>query len=43
MKEKIEMLTSAKSTDRMVLVLENYPDLNPGKEGYDSEKAFLGL
>jgi hypothetical protein len=42
MKEEIEMLTSAKSTERMVLVLENYPNLNPGKEGYDSEKGFSG-
>jgi hypothetical protein len=41
MKEKIKMLISAKSTDRMVLMKENYADRNPTKEGYDSERRLV--
>jgi hypothetical protein len=40
-KEKIKMLISAKSTGRKVPILENYQDLYPVKEGYDSEKRFF--
>jgi hypothetical protein len=41
MKEKIKVLISAKSTDRMVLMLENYPDRNSEKEGFVSEKRLF--
>jgi hypothetical protein len=41
MKEKSEVLISATTTDRIVLVLENFPGRDPGKEGYDSERSLF--